>query len=134
MRRELNNTQVDRLEEKVLSLVEVLLDEVSLSKRGDTGFMDTSSERAVLEMNNNAYNSLANLAQDGTTITLTARDGRIDDVDGYSAGKALNTVILAGSPAPSSVPQKQPATIASFLEFNQTDKDTNDHYEYLYYT
>lgn len=51
MLRDSNNTHVDRWEEKILSLVEVLLDKVSLSKGADTWFMDTSSERAVLEMN-----------------------------------------------------------------------------------
>ncbi|KAI5814379.1 hypothetical protein BZA77DRAFT_318728 [Pyronema omphalodes] len=51
MRRKSDKAQADWSEEMVSSLVEVLLDEVRLGKRADTGFKGTSFERALLEIN-----------------------------------------------------------------------------------
>ncbi|KAI5809405.1 hypothetical protein BZA77DRAFT_361608 [Pyronema omphalodes] len=79
----------------------------------------------------NAYNALADLAQDGTTSNLIARDGRIDEVDGYSTGMAVQKVVLARSPDPSATPHKQPATTTSFQDLNQSYEDTNDLYDRL---
>jgi hypothetical protein len=43
--------QADWSEEMIVTLLQVLLDEVRLGKRADTGFKSTSYERALVEVN-----------------------------------------------------------------------------------
>ncbi|KAI5809300.1 hypothetical protein BZA77DRAFT_361810 [Pyronema omphalodes] len=62
----------------------------------------------------NAYNVLADLPHDGSTPTFDGRDGKVDEVDGNSAGEPLQNVVLAGSPVPSaSTDQLQDTTTRS---------------------
>ncbi|KAI5808460.1 hypothetical protein BZA77DRAFT_362108 [Pyronema omphalodes] len=71
------------------------------------------------------------LPHEGSDPTFDGRDGKVDEVDGNFAGKPLQSVVLAGSPVPPAIPQKQPATIASFQDFSQSYEYTNDLYDRL---
>ncbi|KAI5808323.1 hypothetical protein BZA77DRAFT_362710 [Pyronema omphalodes] len=58
----------------------------------------------------NAYHVLADLPHDGSTPTFDGRDGKIDEVDGNSAGKPFQSMVLAGSPVPSPSTHQQQTT------------------------